>query len=103
MLSKFKLAIVAASVLVAGVAIASPDGKKDGDRSDRRAKRMAKFDTNKDGKLDATEKRAMFKVRFDKADKNGDGVLSLDEAESLMKHGKFGKGGKDGKRGPKSQ
>jgi hypothetical protein len=95
MFSKFKIAIVAASVLVAGVAFASPDGKKGGDRSDRRAKRMAKFDTNKDGKLDEGEKKAMFKARFDKADKNGDGVLSFDEAQSLMKRG-FG-----GKRGPK--
>jgi Ca2+-binding EF-hand superfamily protein len=91
MLSKLKLAIVAASVLVAGVAIASPDGKK-ADRGERRAKRMAKFDLNKDGKLDAAERKAMFKVRFDKADKNGDGVLSLEEAETLMKRGFKGKG-----------
>jgi hypothetical protein len=97
MLTKLKLAIVAASVLVAGVAIASPDGDKD--KSDRRAKRMAKFDLNKDGKLDAAEKRAMFKVRFDKADKNGDGVLSLEEAETLMKRGGFHKG----KRGDRSK
>jgi hypothetical protein len=96
MLSKFKLAIVAASVFVAGVAVASPDGKKDGDRADRRAKRMAKYDLNKDGKLDASEKKLMFKARFDKADKNGDGVLSLEEAETLVKHHGF-----KGKRGNK--
>jgi hypothetical protein len=99
MLSKFKLAIVAASVFVAGVAVASPDAKKDGsDRADRRAKRMAKYDLNKDGKLDASEKKLMFKARFDKADKNGDGVLSLEEAETLMKHHGF-----KGKRGNKQQ
>ena len=101
MFRNMKLAFVAASLLFVGSAAAQPnddDGgdrpavkRGDGKRGDRGGKRMAKWDTNKDGKLDEAEKKAMFKARFDKADKNKDGVLSFDEAQSLMKRGHGGK------------
>ncbi|MGD8326928.1 MAG: EF-hand domain-containing protein [Sphingomonadales bacterium] len=39
----------------------------------------ARYDANKDGKLDASEREAMASDRFSKMDKNGDGVLSADE------------------------
>jgi len=47
---------------------------------------IAKYDANKDGKLDATERLAMQKEKFAKLDKNKDGVLSFDEAQPLLKH-----------------
>ncbi len=93
MLEHWKLAIVAASLLVGGTALADRggDGKR-GDGSDRRAKRMAKFDTNSDGKLDQAERAAMAKAKFARLDKNNDGVLSLEEAQPLLErsHGKRG-------------
>lgn len=56
MLTKMKIAIVlVGSLAVAGVAGAQ--GLKD--HNGGRAKMIEKFDTNKDGKLDATEKTAM--------------------------------------------
>jgi hypothetical protein len=109
MFKNLKLAFVAASLLFVGSAAAQPtddDGgdrpaqKRDGKGGDRRAKRMAKWDTNKDGKLDEAEKKAMFKARFDKADKNKDGVLSFEEAQTLMKRGLGGHGGKHGPKQP---
>ena len=90
MLRSLKIALVAASLLVGGTALADhggggKDGKRDG--FDRRAKRMAKFDTNKDGKLDQAERAAMAKAKFDRLDKNHDGVLSFDEAQGMLKRG----------------
>ena len=67
-------------------------------RSERKAKMVAKFDTNKDGKLDDAERTAMQSSRkagmFKRLDKNGDGMLSLDEFSA----GKQGFGGRHGKR-----
>ncbi len=100
MFKNWKLAIVAASLLVGGTALADhkQDGKRDG--TDRRAKRMAKFDTNGDGKLDQAERAAMQKAKFDRLDKNHDGVLSFDEAQHMLDRGSFhNRGGKMGKRG----
>lgn len=99
MLRSFKIAFVAASLLIGGTALA--DHQKDGARgSERRAKRMAKFDTNNDGKLDQTERAAMQKAKFDRLDKNHDGVLSFEEAQRMLDRGSFHKrGSKMGKRG----
>jgi hypothetical protein len=96
MLRNWKLAVVAASLLVGGTALADRgDGKRDG--GDRRAKRMAKFDTNNDGKLDQTERAAMAKAKFARLDKNNDGVLSFEEAQAMLERPKFKRG--DGRRG----
>ena len=102
MLRSFKIALVAASLLVGGTALA--DHGKDGKRAgmgERRAKRMAKFDSNKDGKLNQNERAAMAKAKFDRLDKNHDGVLSFDEAQGMLGRGfhKRGTRGFDHRRG----
>ena len=92
MFTKAKLVVAALTVSllagVAGVAVANTDSStpnkdRQAEREVRRAKRIAEFDTNKDGKLDATEraamKQAMAEKRFAKMDTNGDGVISKDE------------------------
>ncbi len=54
-------------------------GGKMEDRVREMAKvKMAQFDTNHDGKIDREEMKAM-SSRSQKADKNGDGVITLDE------------------------
>lgn len=103
MLRSFKIALVAGSLLIGGTALADHGGGKDGKRAEigeRRAKRMAKFDANKDGKLDQNERAAMQKARFDRLDKNHDGVLSFEEAQAMFKRGGFHhKRGDHGQRG----
>lgn len=108
MLRSFKIALVAASLFIGGTALADhgKDGKdgKRGDMGERRAKRLAKFDANKDGKLDPSERAAMTKAKFDRLDKNHDGVLSFDEAQHVLGRGGFhkrGMRGADGHRGPR--
>ncbi|MBS1123896.1 MAG: hypothetical protein H6Q90_6124, partial [Deltaproteobacteria bacterium] len=86
MLKKFKLVFVTTAVLVGGVAgIAAAQGG--GDKPDRaamkekfaerKAEKLAKFDTNKNGTLDPAEKQAMHdaraKERFAALDTNKDG------------------------------
>jgi len=95
MLRSFKIGLVAVSLLVGGTALADrgKDGKRTG-MGERRAKRMAKFDTNKDGKLDQTERAAMAKAKFDRLDKNRDGVLSFEEAQRVLNRGGFHKRGR---------
>lgn len=62
---------------------------------DRRKEALEKYDTNKDGKLDEAERKAMrderlakFKTEHPKLfaalDENGDGSLSEDEAKAAM-------------------
>lgn len=49
---------------------------------------LEKFDTNKDGKLDADERKAMMEARrkemLAKFDKDGDGKLDEDERKAMM-------------------
>jgi hypothetical protein len=68
-------------------------------RAARRQAMLDKYDTNKDGKLEPAERVAMrsdlLTRRFETMDKNGDGVLSLDEfkASAAMpghRHGRSG-------------
>lgn len=106
MLRSFKIALVAGSLLIGGTALADHGGGDKADRrakmGERRAKRMAKFDLNKDGKLDQSERAAMMKTKFDRLDKNHDGVLSFDEAQHMLGRGGFHKArGDHGQRGPR--
>ena len=90
---------------------ANKDGKLDDtERATARAERekkhqemMAKFDTNKDGKLDDTERQAAhaerMAERFKALDKDGNGVLSLEEFKAGHPGGR-GHGGKGFGHGP---
>ena len=53
--------------------------------AEKRTEKIAKYDTNHDGTLDATEKAAMKKdfvaKMFTRLDTNGDGVISVAEAQ----------------------
>src|SRR5689334_9728569 len=114
MLTKLKLALLISAPLIAGattLAIAGDGPGRDAVRAARhaafKAKRaerkqamLAKFDKNGDGKLDAGERVAMRDAltteRFQAMDKNGDGVLSLDEFKAgagkagLHRHARHG-------------
>ena len=110
MLKKLKLVFVTTAVLVggiAGVAAAQGGGGKPDKPAmkerfaEKRAEKLARFDTNKDGVLDPAEKQAMHdaraKDRFAALDTNKDGVLSLDEFKAGkerggMHHGRKGRG-----------
>lgn len=65
---------------------------------------LAKYDANRDGKLDDTERAKLHDElateHFRKADKNGDGVLTLDEFKAGVRerHLEMRKGGKQGRR-----
>ena len=64
-----------------------------------RAEMLAKYDANKDGKLDDAERKTMrddrLATQFQAMDKNGDGKLSLDEykagAPNGFRHGRHGR------------
>lgn len=78
MFTKMKIALALCGSLAGGVAVAGGFHGGEG-----RAEMLAKFDTNKDGKLDETERAAMRDERaaktFKKLDTNGDGQISLEE------------------------
>ena len=108
---KLKLVAVS-SLLVVGsvVGIAAAQGGGEGrperaDRTEMKAKMLAKFDANKDGKLDEGERQAMHAERadkmFSKLDTNKDGVLSKSEF-AAHKMGRHGHHRRDG-RGPGSE
>lgn len=113
MLTKMKIALVIAGSLVCGVAAAQGNGSGAPTKEDRKAMHQArkaemlqKFDANKDGKLDETERKgareSMILDRFKKMDTDGNGVLSLAEfkaGKAEMRHARGGKFGKHGKRG----
>lgn len=71
------LAALAVSALLATplTAFAQPMGPEDGPRGPGRAEILAKFDANKDGKLDDTERAAIKADRFKALDKDGDGKV----------------------------
>lgn len=110
MFHKTKLAIaLALTVTLGATSFALADGKPNAadkaafhaKHAEMKAKRLAQFDTNKDGKLDDQERAAMQDTqaaeRFKKLDTNNDGQISLAE----WKAGKAGKehGGHHGRRG----
>lgn len=70
-------AALAVSALLAGAlpAMAQPMGPADGPRGPGRAEMLAKYDTNKDGKLDDTERAAIKADHFKALDKDGDGKV----------------------------
>ncbi len=100
MLTKMKIALaLCGSLLVGGVGIAAAQGvdstpdaqaQHQAKRSEMKAKMLAKYDINHDGKLDQAERAAMKNERaeeaFKKADTNGDGKLSIEEFKALRQH-----------------
>lgn len=117
-MKKTVLGLSLAALTLAGAAVASshsnhagghtgghkdPFGDKTVSRSDvqaHAAEAFAKFDANKDGKLDAADRAAHHGQMFDKLDTNKDGSVSRTEFDAAhqggqkMGHGKAGKGGK---------
>ena len=85
MFTKLKLALaLSGSLLAGGATIAAAHGHGDkADFAQRKAEILAKYDTNKDGKLDAQERAVMREQRtveaFKKMDTDGNGQISLDE------------------------
>jgi Ca2+-binding EF-hand superfamily protein len=110
-MTKMKLAIVLCGCLIGGVAAAAPKWDANGDgtvsaeekaqkheemkakRQEMKAQMLLKFDTNKDGKLDQTERGIMMDEHateaFKRLDADGNGSISLAE----FKAGKHFKGG----------
>lgn len=76
-ISNRTIAALAVSALLAGAmpAIAQPMGPADGPKGPGRAELLAKYDANKDGKLDETERAAIKADRFKAVDKDGDGKV----------------------------
>ena len=85
-----KAIVVIGSLLVGGAALAQPEMKKD--RTEMKQKMLAKFDTNKDGKLDKAERIVMHETRaaarFKKLDTDGNGQLSFEEFKQGKRFGK---------------
>ena len=93
---KKQIVCALALAVIAGTSFGQEDAK-----AKRLAKRFAKFDTNKDGKLSLEEFTAMVKIDFDKKGKTGyeqeaakrlkkrdkdkDGFLSLEEFKGTAK------------------
>ena len=105
-MTKTKLAIALCGLVLLGGSAAMAQGNGGYDKPDRaalhekmkakriamRQERLAKFDTNKDGKLDDNERAVMRKERraevFSKLDADGNGVITKSEFEQA----KFGFG-----------
>ncbi len=95
--------VLAASLAIGGVAFAGMG--EGGDRGERRAKMLERFDTNRDGQLDEAErsqmKAARAEARFKKLDTDGNGSLSLEEfKQGAHMRGERGEHGKHGHRKP---
>jgi len=100
MLTKIKIALaLCGSLLVGGGGFAAAQGvtstpdaqaQPQAKRERMKEKMLAKYDINKDGKLDNAERAAMKTERaeeaFKKADTNGDGKLSIGEFKTLRQH-----------------
>jgi hypothetical protein len=111
MMTKIKLAVLMCAGLAGGVAAASPfDGAAapgadasaqkqewQAKRAERKAEMLAKYDTNKDGKLDPQERAVMRDAkateRFQKMDTDNDGKISLDEFKAAQGRGRHARGG----------
>ena len=98
-----KLKLVVLSALIVGLSSAAFANGHGGDPEARKqfhaAKRaavLAKFDLNKDGKLDQTERVAMHEARVEKRfamlDTNKDGVVTLAEMKAAKRDGGRGRG-----------
>jgi Ca2+-binding EF-hand superfamily protein len=105
-----KLALVLCASLLGGVAMAAPKWDANGDgavdaqekalrheqmkakRQEMKAKMLATFDINKDGKLDDVERATMKDVlaneAFKRLDTDGNGSISLAEFKAGKKFGK---------------
>lgn len=89
-----KAIVVIGSLLVGGAALAQPEMKPEmkKDRTEMKQKMLAKFDTNKDGKLDKAERVVMRQQRatqlFKKLDTDGNGQLSFEEFKQGKQFGK---------------
>ncbi len=103
MFKKFSLVFATAAVLAGGVAMANtPNGAKptkeerQARHAERKAKRLAKFDANRNGALDPAERDAMRDARvakrFARLDADGNGAITLAEmkAAKQARHGKHG-------------
>ena len=114
MLKKTKLAILICGSLIGGVAAAQTAGGSDAKpdfkakHAEMRQKILERFDTNRDGKLDESERKIMLDVKaselFKKLDTDGNGQLSLAEFKQggarFMKHHRHARrGAGQGRRG----
>lgn len=102
------LSILFALVAVPSLALADRGHGGGADKQARRAEKLAEFDTNKDGKLDDTERTVMREVmterRFTAIDADGDGVISKAEFKAHAKERSLHKGhGKKAQKGKKGQ
>jgi EF hand len=84
--------VLLASAAVAGVSVAAPEEGRP-----MRERLLEKYDANRDGQLDASEREAAHKERsaerFKKLDTDGNGVLTLEEFQA-GKRGRFGRHGR---------
>jgi hypothetical protein len=105
MFKKLSLVFATAAVLAGGVAMAkTPNSAKptkeerQARHAERKAKRLEKFDANRNGVLDPAEKQVMrdthIERRFARLDADGNGSITLAE----MKAAKQAHQGKHGKR-----
>ena len=100
-MNKLTLSIAAATLATAGVALAAPGMKPQGDVTRAQAEamageRFAKMDVNSDGVLNAADREARQAQMFGKLDTDKNGAIS--EAEFAAHHGVA----RDGKRGDRA-
>lgn len=76
-----KILALSAAVLCAATAVHADDhdGKRQGGR-------LAKIDTNNDGKISRAEHLAAAEARFKRMDKDGDGFITREEGKAARAH-----------------